>query len=274
MTEISLTAPSQSLWDVLLGYIASALGRPVRPAPSLPQEMTPLLAIGRGVLGATELRDVDRRLDDAVMRFGEAMKAGQLRLPEDTHARLEAMLGAEPPPEAPPEHGLVRAALGAAVGRKMGRAIRLLWEQISAILAAMKDPDEARRAASMAWISLDPWSLHRGKLVPLEVMRAVSANARGQAALLGLMAACLDERRPEPWLVNALADRAMEGLGHGLRLYASLPTSSTAPGLIPPSERLDLAALQAEAEAADAAILAELTRQVESGALQGLDEDD
>lgn len=236
--------------------------------------MTPLLAIGRGVLGATELRDVDRRLDDAVMRSGEAMMAGQLRLPEDTHTRLGALLEAEPPAEAPPEHGLVRAALGAAVERKMGHAIRLLWEQISAIQAALHEPDEARRAASMAWVSLDPWALHQGRLVPLEVMRAVSANARGQAALLGLMAACLDERRPEPWLVNALADRAVEGLGHGLRLYASLPTTSTATGLIPPSERLDLAALQAEAEAADAAIVAELTRQVESGALQGLDEDD
>lgn len=274
MTELTLAAPSQSLWDALVGYIARTLGLTTRPSLPVPEEVTPWLAIGRRVLGATELRDVERRLDDAIVRFQEAMQTGQLRAPISLLNDVEQLLSEGPLPEDPPEDGPVRAALGVAVGRKLGRALRLVWEQLSVLLTVLKDPDLERRARSMAWLSLDPWALHEGKVVPLAVMHSVSANARGVAALLALLAACLDERRPEPWLVNALADRAIECLAQGLRLHASLPSSAVSTSLVPLSERFDLDLLQAEAEAADAAIVAELTMQVLSGAPQVLDEDE
>jgi hypothetical protein len=272
VTAISLAAPTESVWDALVAFVSRAFRTAGRSRPALPAEAELLLSIARDILGAVDLRDVDRRLDQAVAALRTAQMKGESRAPPgDLTRQIDEIIALDPLPEDPPEDSVVREVFGVAVGRKMGRALGLLIGQMRLLVSAMRDGDAARRDASAAWARVDPWSLHEGRVVPLPVMRAVSANVRGLAALLALMSACVDDRRPEPWLANTLADRANDGLFDGVRLLASLPSNLS---LSLDVERFDLVELQRQAEEADADVLAKLEKAVLAGTPQVLDEDE
>jgi len=106
--------------------------------------------------------------------------------------------------------------------------------------------------------------------VPHALVSSAIVQERGLVALGALLSACLDARRPEPWLTNALADAFLASVRESARLLASAGFDVDPR----PLGLLDLPTLFQRAEDADAALLAAFARDVNAGRLGSPEDDD
>lgn len=79
--------------------------------------------------------------------------------------------------------------------------------------------------------------------IPPRVAMLQLAAMRGEAALVGLLAAAIRRIAPPAWLAARLVDYVVEGIDSCLRLFASIPELNVPESWVPASDRLPLAEL-------------------------------
>jgi PPE-repeat protein len=96
-----------------------------------------------------------------------------------------------------------------------------------------------------------PLGFMRDRTVPPAVKRALLARERGEACAIALAAAA--DRAPASWVIDELVADWVCAQREYLRLAGSLPGVSLPPDIFAPSERLDLARIEARTRAANGA---------------------
>ncbi|EYF02684.1 Hypothetical protein CAP_6574 [Chondromyces apiculatus DSM 436] len=245
--------------------------KPLTAVPAeVPPELAALLAIGRHALGAHDLKDLNARLDAAVMELRTfsipASDTGAV-----TFVVPDLKLTGEPG-----ENSRGVRMLGRNVTGKLLQGLR---EGVALLHALKKALDEVAArgkdgAPHASWVfaalSVRPWSLHEGAVVPHTLVDIATQQCRGFVAVGAILAVLVDGRRPEPWLASALADAWLNGVRETARIVAS---GGYDVGPRKPEGLLNLEALFREAEEADAAFLAGFASDVRAG-LVGVPEDE
>ena len=228
-----------------------------------PDELRPLIEIARNVLGARDLADLHARLDTSIMRLRDLSAL----TPSEPQSTADAPV--DDLPEDPPENSITNA-LGVNVARKLLQGMREFSQVHRAFEQVQKEPGSARSLLVQRALSVQPWSLHEGNVVPHALIESALAQNRGIVALGAIVAACVDSRSPERWLTNALADAFLAGMREMARLAAS---AGYEVALVKPEELWDLEALFREAEEADASFRATFEENVRAGRI-GVPEDE
>lgn len=213
------------------------------------------MEIARNALGARDVSDLHDRLDGCIMRLRE------LSLFAPTGSRPTADDGAEDLAEDPPESSYI-SALGHNVAQKLARATREFRLVLQALVRAQEEAGSERRVLLQRALDVWPWSLHDGAVVPHALVESAIVQCRGFVALGALVAACVDTRRPEPWLTNALADAFAASVREMARLTVSAGYDVAQ---VSPEGLWDLEALFREAEDADKAFVAAFQADVRAG---------
>ncbi len=95
-------------------------------------------------------------------------------------------------------------------------------------------------------------SLHHGQVIPGRLLLSSIDQAKGIVALVALVAACVQRRKPEPWLSKALADAWSTGVHECGWMIESLASD-------------EMAELFREAHEADEAFLRQFEEDVRAG---------
>ncbi|HSN98039.1 MAG TPA: hypothetical protein VLS89_07060 [Candidatus Nanopelagicales bacterium] len=265
MTVAAVHPRNTFTWlEALLDLLPSSKQAARFPVP--PEELEPFLEIGRYVLGARDLADVQARLDGSIMQLRGLelpMSSQHVARPDDVQVDL---------PKKPQADSPAGRALGLNVSDKLLRAIRAAAGLLRMAVQAL---GEARTGSSrgslvIRALRVRPWSLHDGRVVPHALVASAIVQSRGLVAFSALLGACVDGRRPEPWLSSALADEVLLAAREVARIFASAGYD-VAP--IEPEELIDLEAVFREAEAADAALVASFEEDVRAGRV-GVPEDE
>lgn len=229
-----------------LGEIKDLIGF-IEPTPKrrhvvsdLPEGYWALMVVGRRVLQARGPADLNARLNQAMAEI-RGLDVKTRRAPPDAPNVF---------PEEPSEDSVFVAVLGRRVARKflkaareslpIGRVVSTLWN------------GGARETLALRALSVTPWSLHDGAVVPHALVESAIIQARGGIALGALVAAGFDGRAVKPWLGNALAEAFLAMVREGTRLLASAGLDA-GPWH---GELVDIAALFRDAEEADAKVMA------------------
>jgi hypothetical protein len=215
VTAAAATSRLLPAWiEVILDLLPRS--RPVARIPDPPEELRPLIEVARDTLGARDLSDLHARLDGHVMRLrGLHISPGPEKpgaIPEGSSATL---------PEQLAEDSLAAQALGLNVAGKLLRAVREADSLLPLFEEAKRDAGSPHATLLLRALSVRPWSLHDGEVVPRALVESAIVQARGAVALGALLAACVDARKPEPWLTSALADFVLLAVREAARLFAS-----------------------------------------------------
>lgn len=237
--------------------------RSVARMPDPPDEIRPLVSIGRDTLAARDLGDLHARLD------GYVMQLRNIRIPARRAEPADHLPDFADIPEHVAEDSPVARALGLNVAGKFLTALQETVALLPSIGAALNEAQTTRGAFAVRALAVRPWSLHDGDVVPHAFIESAIVQGRGVVALGALIAACVDTRKPEPWVTSALADELLKAVRELARLLASAGYDV---GPRKPTNLIDLEAVFREAEEADMAFLAAFESDVNSGR-EGMPED-
>jgi hypothetical protein len=191
-------------------------------------------AIGRPVLAANDVDDLDDRLD-ALIGSEDLLASIQCLLAQ--HRTL--FEAAEPPSTT-----RVAAAAGGRLGAAQARLLTEAQPMLDAWLSAQRQAI-ARYAPEMI-----PWAGRRRDLdlaspdLAAEIAEGRFHALRATVCIIAISCAVIREQRVEPWLARALTERFLESAKQHLRMLASLPGIVVDETIVPHSERLDLAAIE------------------------------
>lgn len=211
-----------------------------------PEEIRPLVSIGRDTLAARDLGDLHARLD------GHVMHLRNIRMPAKRAEPADHLPDFPDVPEHVTEDSPVARTLGPNVAGKFLTALQETVALLPLIEAALHDAQTVRGALAMRALAVRPWSLHDGEVVPHALIESAIVQGRGVVALGALFAACFDARKPEPWVTSALADELLKAVRELARLLASAGYNV---GPRKPTNLIDLESVFREAEEADMAFL-------------------
>jgi hypothetical protein len=191
-------------------------------------------AIGRPVLEASDVDDLDDRLDAVI--GSEAMLASIQYLLAQHLTLFET---AEPPSTT-----RFAAAAGDSLGAAQARLLTEAQPMLDAWLSAQRQ-GIAHHAAEMS-----TWAGRRRDLdlgspdLPAELAECLFHALRATVCIIAIARAVIGEQRLEPWLSRALTERLLDSAKQHLRMLASLPGIIVDEAIVPPAERLDLAAIE------------------------------
>lgn len=255
-SEPNHAAVWSNLWSFFQGWrLARRRGRSAEVAAFLKFAES---RIGRPILGATDLDDLDDRLEAAVA--------------SDDLALLDQLaLGVMPALQPPRDDGTPPSTLHAAIADKLGGAAGMrflaLAPQVDALVAGQQALFAALDQRSIEFAA-NHLLRSRGVIAdtgtPVEISLAVFHAHRSDVCLLAILMAVEGSRLLEPWLALALVERLAESLQQRLRFLASLPGVAIAAALVPNEARIDLVAAFAQHERAERGI-AQLFRNARDG---------
>ena len=191
-------------------------------------------AIGRPVLAASDVDDLDDRLDsligsEALLASIQYLLAQHLTLFETAEQ---------------PSTTRVAAAVSDSLGAAQARLLTEAQPMLDAWLSAQRQ-GIARYAAEMS-----TWAGRRRDLdlaspdLPAELAECLFHAFRATVCILAIARAVIGEQHLEPWLARALTERFLESAKQHLRMLASIPGIVVAEAIVPHAERLDLAAIE------------------------------
>lgn len=193
---------------------------------------------GDPLLHATSVDDLDDRLD-ALTDSLEALHCTELFAPHMSLVQASLPMSA--------------TLLAAAAGHhpeEEGQVIKDTQRILEAWL------DSQRQAASLMW-SRDATRVSEapsaGTDLPIEIEKLIFHGLRANFCGLAIEQVFSAGRLIPVWLAVALADRLVVSARQHLRLLASLPGVSVDEAIVPESERLDFAAIEARHQRAKAA---------------------
>ncbi len=190
-------------------------------------------AIGRPVLAASDVDDLDDRLDSLI--DSEALLASIHLLAQ----HLTLFETAEPPSTT-----RIAAAAGDSLGAAQARLLMEAQPMLDAWLSAQRQ-GIARYTAEMS-----TWAGRRRDLdlaspdLPAELAECLFHALRATVSIIAISCAVIGDQRVEPWLARALTERFLESAKQHLRMLASLPGIVVDEVIVPHAERLDLAAIE------------------------------
>jgi len=191
-------------------------------------------AIGRPVLAASDVDDLDDRLDSLI--GSESLLASTQYLFAQHLTLFET---AEPPSTT-----RVAAAAGDSLGAAQARLLTEAQPMLDTWLSAQ--PQEIARYAT----EMSTWAGRRRDLdlaspdLPAELAVGLFHALRATVCIIAIARTVIGEQRVEPWLARALTERFLESAKQHLRMLASLSGIVVDEAIVPPSERLDLAAIE------------------------------
>lgn len=190
--------------------------------------------LGDVLLGATDLDDLDDRLD-ALLDDPDVFHWNALA------TRLASAMATRPAVAAEAFATACEPLVGPTPARELATAAPLLdaWVRAQRTVLATTDADATREAAH-AVEALGP-AILTSPTVPAEVSSALAGAFRAGLVLLALGRATESARSIEPWLALALVERLVAGVHAHLRLLAAYPGASVPDDVLPAAERLDLA---------------------------------
>jgi hypothetical protein len=197
--------------------------------------------LGAPLLSAQSRDDLDERID-RVIEGTDLVELSEFGLRVLTDETFQQVMKQER--HVPPE---VWSAFGKGATLELEEGDRLALEtfraiwQLKALLPATVELVRGTRGA------LDPLGFLADPYVPVPVAEALLGGFQAAACQAAIMQALITEQRPEPWLALALAEGWVRSQRAYLRLLASIPGISVAEEIIPAEERLDLAAIEAQA---------------------------
>jgi len=189
--------------------------------------------LGDVLLGATDLDDLDDRLDalldDPDVFHWNALATG-----------LASAMVARPAVPAEAFASACEPLVGPTPARVLVNAAPLLdaWMRAQHMALSTIDADMTREAAH-AVEALGP-AILTSPTVPAEVSSALAGALRAGLVLLALERAAQSAKSIEPWLALALVERFVAGVHAHLRLLAAYPGVSVPEDVLPASDRLDL----------------------------------
>jgi hypothetical protein len=191
-------------------------------------------AIGRPVLAASDVDDLDDRLDSLI--GSEALLASIQYLLAQHLTLFET---AEPPSTT-----RIAAAAGDDLGAAQARLLTEAQPMLDAWLSAQRQ-GIARYAAEMSTWAGRPRELDLASPdLPAELAECLFHALRATVSIIAISCAVMGEQRVEPWLARALTERFLESVKQHLRMLASLPGIVVDEAIVPRAERLDLAAIE------------------------------
>lgn len=216
--------------------------------------------LGAPILDSTSIEDLQARLD-ALAENPDLLHIEALLLGLVTPSMLEASATSLEPSEEEID------AIGQAVAELFARGLRLeaaIADAVRQIVAALGP--EALKATAQYSAAEDPLWFLNAPGVPPE-MGAILLQARhAELCFFALLHIILSDRRADPWIVRAVAERWVSGKRGHLRYLASLPGVRVSEDLIPMQERLDINVLVAQAARYEKRVEEEFKRLDESGA--------
>lgn len=226
------------IWDLLASFLRRQtlsddelrLLAIIRPAA---------LSIGKPVLSASSLADLDARLDLSVASR-DLIAVSQETARALTVSSLEALAAA---PTVSPE---LKVVLGSASAKKLEELFPLVMVAVSVMFQLVATNPKG-------WLENVDEELFSSLLydpdLPLQVRRCLFAALRSDVATLALAAALLEGETPtplEPWLAHALVERIVEGQYERVRVLASIPDVAVPLDVLPLADRLNPLFLQAD----------------------------
>lgn len=188
--------------------------------------------LGDVLLGATDLDDLDDRLD-ALLDDPDMFHWNALA------TRLASAMAARPAVPAQVFASACEPLVGPTPARLLADAAPLLdaWMRSQRMVLAT-DADTTSQAVHAAE-ALGP-AILTSPTVPAEVSSALAGAFRAGLVLLALGRAAESAKSIEPWLALAFVERFVAGVHAHLRLLAAFPGVSVPDDVLPASERLDL----------------------------------
>ncbi len=245
---ISGALPTDALRDLpgsgLVPWLASLgrdLRRAVKSTTATKEERELLLLLdyaasklGDQVLGATDLDDLDDRLD-ALLDDPDVFHWNALV------TRLAVASLRRAPIEADVFTHAFEPVVGATPSRVLANAAPLLDAWLRAQRDGLMQIDAATAtAATLAVEAMGP-ALLTSPSVPAEVAASMSGAFRAGLVTLALVRAFDAATALAPWLALALVERLVAGAREHLRLLAAFPGTTVSADVLPLAERLDLA---------------------------------
>lgn len=173
---------------------------------------------GSRVLGATDIEDLDERIDSVI----------------------------DDPDYAGTNVFIVQILIHDALMRIVQRSI-VETEHLSMIRESKDLSDELSRQLMGRADFIDGERIFPAILlddrVPVPIRKVIFAMYRSSVASLGLAKAVHDKHVLDTWLSRAICERIRDGLRQHIALAASLPGTSVPVSVIPASERMDLATI-------------------------------
>lgn len=191
------------------------------------------------LLHATSVDDLDDRLD-ALTDSPEALHCTELLAPHMPLVQASLPMSA--------------ALLAAAAGRSPEEAPGQVIKDPQRILEAWLDAQ--RQATQLMWsrdaprVSEAPFA---GTDLPIEIEKLIFHGLRANFCGLAIEQVFSAGRQIPVWLAGALADRLVVSARQHLRLLDSLPGVAVDEAIVPDTERLDFAAIEARHQRAKAA---------------------
>ena len=219
-----------------------------------------IATLGAPLLEASDLEDLERRLDEQIERpemnnlLGLMAASFPAVAPETTPAASD-VAAATAPLLGEGLQGLLREGfrLSEAIAMAIGRLMRL------------RGPSELQMAAEQR--SADkPLGFLENPRIPPEVAASWLAGLRANVLMFALMYPLIYPQTPEPWLLRSIAEQWIHNQRLYMRFLASIPEAQVPLDIVPAEERMDLEKLFGQT--ADAARhLEDLARKaIDSGA--------
>jgi len=190
-------------------------------------------AIGRPVLAASDVDDLDDRLDSLI---GSECLLASIHLLAQHLTLFET---AEPPSTM-----RIAAATGDSLGAAQARLLTEAQPMLDAWLSAQ------RQGIARYEAEVSTWAGRRRDLdlaspdLPAEIAECLFHALRATVCIIAIARAVIGEQRVEPWLARALTERFLDSAKQHLRMLASIPGIVVDEAIVPHAERLDLAAIE------------------------------
>lgn len=242
-----------------LGALFAGLGTLLKSASPFPalevrDEFRPILAFAAPLLGAIDQADLDLQLERAVPGMLEIFRGlPEIELPDQSQANDW--------PE-PIDSGPIANTLGFSVAKQMADTARdsiaasVRHQSLLSEMYNVHTPIQ-RRKLLLRVFSAKPARLHEGHVVPGRLLLSKNDQIKGTIALCALVSACVQRRKPEAWLSQALVDAWSDGVRACAWMVESLTES--------PDGHCEMSDIFREADEADADFVRQFEEDVRAG---------